>query len=896
MTPHTPGSAGAPSIPVTAPAHISQTAEQPALGPSRLYFLAWLVTLGRWGPTRGALRRFDPAARGVLEQLIIRLINRLVESGVYDQWTLESTLGKAIPDAASSVTAEQLAAALRESIRLAYLGIDPADMLRSSIPALAKASPTEAAFLETLERLELLVTRLAQRHVRFRDTLRSGIPFLAEVVGFKLWPACFELALHLAEHGIDPCPTLQRGLPAAAKLPKPEQWPAALAMAGRLSERRIDPALALEYGAPAAAQVGGDFQESLDCVEAFAASLGKNGIDAAPVLQFAVPVIVEVSATAELFRENLERLRSLVISLHGRGLPARDTLQYGLRVSVRGLPPEQWAACMEMAVRLAQQGIDPADTLQYGVRLLAKAGLEAATFETHRELLETAVVRLGEHRIHLCSTFRDSLPGAMGLLQLEQFPALVRTAATLAVRNIPPADNSGERALIGAGPLASLTRQAILLEHYYGGYEAVWRPAVTYAQPEAEPFGTLSATTMVSYPPWIELRPAGLPPAPLGAPPVDPDRMLRLLEARSWLWQFHPDREGRERARQRLALVRVFLPSILEQIRAHGILETEASLAGIYAIGSYPWGAEPGNIDLFQVVEGERKYTRCDAGHLEEHGVRIEIAGWETILRASRGEPVPGGEVLAFRYSLLYGAPLLAGSDCFDSQRPRREQFDALLQAILKDRDQSTWPELGGNAARIGARLAWRQREARSLESFLKACYTLPQDDTEVIYFLETAEEEETLRLAASILRRGFRHVASATEDEEERERLREFRERFGVEYREAYRRVKRLDVLYSTSPVCRKLTGEILAAVPPKLRTVRLLDPENDPGPGEGLPSLPSGPEIVSTAARLEFDRLPAIYSRRQTPRCLDAGQAPTVSWDNASTLQGELPETPDR
>lgn len=149
------------------------------------------------------------------------------------------------------------------------------------------------------------------------------------------------------------------------------------------------------------------------------------------------------------------------------------------------------------------------------------------------------------------------------------------------------------------------------LKQQHEDFEPVLHPAVTHTELEwvEDPvyYGShYEARTVTDHPDWIELRPVGRRITEIPLEALEATRLETLLAHRSWLWQFHADRAGRERALEQIAPVRVSLPTILDRLPRHGALEPTASLMSAYLIGSYPWVDTPADIDLFLVVNGER--------------------------------------------------------------------------------------------------------------------------------------------------------------------------------------------------------------------------------------------------------------------------------------------------
>ena len=132
-----------------------------------------------------------------------------------------------LPAIAEHLAPEQFSQAVALAVRLAKAGIDPAVTLLHGLPAVAKASPTEAA--EYLPQALALAMRFAEAGIDPAATLQHGLPAVAkasptaEVFRSNL-SALESLSRRLAEAGIDSAETMRYGIPVVAKALSPEQF------------------------------------------------------------------------------------------------------------------------------------------------------------------------------------------------------------------------------------------------------------------------------------------------------------------------------------------------------------------------------------------------------------------------------------------------------------------------------------------------------------------------------------------------------------------------------------------------------------------------------------------------------------------------------------------------
>ena len=281
-----------------------------------------------------------------------------------------------LPAIAEHLAPEQFSQAVALAVRLAKAGIDPAVTLLHGLPAVAKASPTEAA---------------------------------------EYLPQALALAMRFAEAGIDPAATLQHGLPAVAKAsPTAEVFRSNLSalesLSRRLAEAGIDPAATLQHGLPAVAKASPTaevFRSNLSALESLSRRLAEAGIDSAKTMYYGISA-----------------LESLSRRLAEAGIDSAKTMYYGIPVVAKASPTEAaeyLPQAVALAVRLAEAGIDPAATLQHGLPAVAKASPTAEVFRSNLSALESLSRRLAEAGIDSAETMRYGIPVVAKALSPEQF-------------------------------------------------------------------------------------------------------------------------------------------------------------------------------------------------------------------------------------------------------------------------------------------------------------------------------------------------------------------------------------------------------------------------------------------------------------------------------------------
>ncbi len=830
----------------------------------RLGFRAWLMTLGLWGPTLKAVTQFGsedwPVLRGQINRLINIEVKRLLilrgqgNRSAHIEARLRSNLRKVLqeaipvaaraltseqfsnglvlatslaereisplhtlqsglPAAAQVLTLEQFAAGLTLATRLAERGIYPSSILQSGLSAAAKALTPEQ-FMASLA----LATRLAERGIDPFHTLHSILPAVAQALTPEQFMAGLTLATRLAEQRIDPRYTLEFALLAAAKALTPEQFSEGLVLAARLAERKIDPYSTLKSALPAAVQALTPEQFSEGLV--LATCLAERGIDPFPTLQSILPTTAKASPTLAAFQANLRALEGLITRLAEGKSNQYDTLPSVLPVVAQALTPEQFTASLVVAIRLTEQGISPFHTLQFGLPAVAQA------------------------------------------LTPEQFTASLVVATRLAEQGMDPSTSPG---------LVKLTRQAIALKQEYEDFEPVWHPESTHREIDLKYEPNWEYIEVVDHPAQVELRPVGRRISALTLEPTEATRLRTLLTQRSWLWQFHADCVEQERALERITNLQVFLPTIVDQLFRHGVLEPAVRLTSVYLLGSYPWVPRPADINLFLVANGEREVTFFTTEALIARevqkpelpvGMTVEIVGYETLRQASRREPVPNAKRLVLCYTLLYGSVLLAGHDLFETTPMGREAFGVLRKGLLEDRKRADWPELGGDRAKMMARQAWRQCEANALAWFIG----LVGPSTDFLHLFEPTKAQEELDLLTSLLTEGFQAVAKDPGPAG----LETFQTRFGINFFEVRGLLKAISKgfpRFGFERIRQKSARMILAAGPTTLEVETLPIPPHPAIPD--LPALPPSSQstLLLTETFSDFTRAPDAVRRPDEP-----------------------------
>jgi hypothetical protein len=269
--------------------------------------------------------------------------------------------------------------------------------------------------------------------------------------------------------------------------------------------------------------------------------------------------------------------------------------------------------------------------------------------------------------------------------------------------------------------IGALIEQAMHLLYSYEDFALVLHPALTTTEETYTDsyYGTTTSNTVVDRPEWLEVRPAGERTRPLTLALADLRDLRLRLEMRSWLWQHAVGNVDRERALERCATLRAFLFSLLDRLMRAGLLDADAHVESVFVIGSYPWVAQPNDIDLFIVVRGEQDVIERPAAAVSAHDVRvtgllappaIEVVGRDTLLAAARGAPVRYARALVQRLALLHASPLLAGDDLPETSLLPEDIFRQMVAGLRS------------NAKKYqGAKQQWRETEARALESFLRA-------------------------------------------------------------------------------------------------------------------------------------------------------------------------------
>jgi len=531
-----------------------------------------------------------------------------------------------------------------------------------------QAANSKETLHRNLDALNALVAGLSNR-LRNSDweTVTYTLPATIEFLTPEQFTTVLGVAADISHAGIDPGPTLEFALPAAIKALSAEQFSSGLRLVARLSQQKIDCHELLGCGLPALALVSPTveaWQTNLEALERFVVGLAEHKSGLSGALR-SFAATAGASSSPHTFRSNVQALQELLAHC------PRYKLVWALEKAAQSLSQDQFPIALAFASRLAHREIDPSPILDAGL---------PADFHANLDLLELLATRLAQH-------------------------------------SIDPSTSPG---------VAELTRQAMVLAQQYEDFEAVLHEAVTHG--EASIGGNNYYETVVDYPAWVELRPVGRRVAemPLDLDAVTAARLATLQ--RSWLWRFHANSATRERALHRIASLRMLLPSILDRLVRDDVIEPTARLRSAYIIGSYPWVALPGDVDLFLVVDGRRDVTAFSSETLAARGIHVadlsvplavEIVGYQTLLDASGGRSVPNARRLALRNTLLYGSVLLAGQDLFEGTRVSRDVLEALRDDLVADLERAHWPELAGDPARKAAKQAWREDEIAVLRTLI---------------------------------------------------------------------------------------------------------------------------------------------------------------------------------
>ena len=650
-------------------------------------------------------------------------------------------------------------------------------------PNVLKGLPALAALAPVLFRVGLeAASCFAERELdpsKLFDSIRAAAMALPE----DRLRASLDLTMHFAKKKIDLSSILKSDIAEAAKTVSLSEFLASLEAVSHLAEKRIQPDAMLRYGIPAAASARtspADFQANLSVLERFVIRAGERNHS---MYRGVLTSLSAATLTPEQFRISLEfatRLasdKSNVAGVVEKGLCAAlsagltpsdarinlDALeQFMIRISEHkkyriddllplipqtGLTSTQFCAGLEVSARLAANDVDPAPLLRHGLRAAVTACKGLGDFEINLGTLEESLSRLGKLQVSRDQSFGDGLQTALNSSTRADFESGLKNFEALVMR-------LAERKFAAdtAPGLAELTRQANVLRQCYEDFELVLHEAITSEYESYDSYyGTSSTETRVDHPQWIELLPGGRRRLPLSLAMLTGDRIERLLKQRSWLWRYESDDSNREKVIERVVHWRAYLPLFIDRLMRQGVLDPATKLHSIHLFGSYPWVAAPNDLDLFLVVSGasdvvhftgpvlkdrgvhfpellfhaptrqSRRYQDWSNAQIPElpGGISIEIVGHETLLKASRGETVLHGDVLAKRYAILYGSVLLGGDDLFRSVNAPVEWLREVRQELLDDRERAGWPELAGDKNKIDAKRSWRKREADALEKFI---------------------------------------------------------------------------------------------------------------------------------------------------------------------------------
>ena len=700
-------------------------------------------------------------------------------------------------------------AAIDFASRLIEKKIDPTQALDYALPAAAKNSTEPAEFQANLEALERLIvacdgtvqvhflheltalaeldpdlfrgvieagTCLAENNFNPAELFKSLQP-IRSLSKARIW-AGLNLAMQLAQQKMLLGETLQHAIPALAKAVSQSEFNASLECANRLVEKKIHPASMLLYGIPAASSArksAAEFQVNLRSLEQFVVavseldsdkcrrvlmSLGQRGLSSEQFrisLECATRLAISEVDLGSFFEAGLkaglaaatmpEEIRANFEAMERTALQLPTARRHRFTEILRTIPhvnlnSQQFCAGLETATRLEEQDVASSVLLKYGLPRVVRVSTTPEDFTTNLRTLEAFLVRIAKLRSITDDSFGEALHAALQGRSTAEVETNLEVFERLITR-INEHRVSGDI----AGGLAALVKQAIALRKCYEDFEVVLHHAITSNAEYTDPYYGTSSRTHIEYPQWFELIPSGRRLTPIGLALLDRGHIERLLESRSWAYRDEEIPRNRERAIERSVHWRSYLPVFMDQLMRQGILDPVTPVVSAYLIGSYPWIADPNDLDLFLVVEGERDARYFSAAELIHKGVAlpeffvhpttqslvqrnahvpplrigisVEVIGYESLLRASRGEAVRHSAVLARRYCLLFGSVLLAGDDLFQSKVPPAELFRELHEDLLKDMKKANWPELAGDARRTAAKKAWRKREAKALSKLI---------------------------------------------------------------------------------------------------------------------------------------------------------------------------------
>lgn len=655
---------------------------------------------------------------------------------------------------AKELAPEQFRAALNAALDIERSGIDVASFL-GSLPALAKALDKQQ-FMASID----LAIHLAANHINPGHMLSAEIPNAAKTLSWEQLIAGIDLVINLAERGVNSSGIIQYGVLAAVKsqrtpedlqaniealesyvlaggpshydsmqalgsLPAailtPERFKALLETITRLvAEQKIDPApiVAQAHAASCASINCEEFQANLQALINLHLAVSKQTGRSYRPLGQSLPVI---SITSEQFRAAVD----LAARLIEKKVDPTGLLQSGLPAAAKSLDPDQFLAAIEMVERFASQTTDPEPLLRYAIPAAIKCSTTPDETESNIQALEHYLARLSNKLIKPSFKVSEGLEVLGDARSSQELKNYFRVLETLV------SDLAERKISIDASPgLVSLARQAVAVKKYNEGFQIILHPALTSEEYIDDYYGGGYSTMRVDHPEWIGLRPVGNSVAQIPLEPLEPSSIKEFLEERSWLWRHYSSASDRERAVERITHFCSYLPATLDQLMRAGVLEPGRTLVSAYLIGSYPWVANPSDLDLFLIVEGELDVAYFNSNNpavmkVETPGLGVslsaEVVGVETLIHAAEGMPVKHAKRLSLRYALIYGSALLSGRDLFKTTPAPKEKLAQLEKDILEDAQRSNWPELEGDRGKIYAKRDWRQREARALAEFLES-------------------------------------------------------------------------------------------------------------------------------------------------------------------------------
>jgi hypothetical protein len=334
-----------------------------------------------------------------------------------------------------------------------------------------------------------------------------------------------------------------------------------------------------------------------------------------------------------------------------------------LAIAAKSLPKERLLATVQLACRLASGWFYDKDILELVGPAISQASPDDETYRSNLEAAADSLERVRDRPgrgigIH---SLAEGLRTAATTLKPREFHAGLRLLPRLVEHGVDGSELPG---------IPALMMQATALQEQYSGFKVVHHPPVTHTD-EYSGFDYTDHTA------WVELRPVGVPIKPLLLSAITGDQLIELLKHRSWLWRFHTDEAQKQQALERIAHLLPLLDGILRRLWLVGVLESGVKLTAVYLIGSYPWVANPHDIDLFLITDDDRELVHLSSNVLAEHGfaapelqapLSVEIVGLQKLQNAARATGKTASR-LALRRALIFGCRCLPVTICFGLPR-----------------------------------------------------------------------------------------------------------------------------------------------------------------------------------------------------------------------------------